>query len=183
MVHADTLVALLSADPARWRILGLVQALGRPDAWVGAGVLRDAVWDHLHDRPPVPPRGDVDVVWFQRAAADAAEDRRLEARLRAQAPDIAWSVKNQARMHRRNADAPYASTLDALRHWPETATAIAARRRDDGTCEIAAPFGLADLFELRLRPTPRFEGEKRPVFLDRVAKKGWLRTWPGLRMV
>ena len=65
-----------------------------------------------------------------------------------------------------------------MRHWPETATAVAARRTDQGGCEIAAPFGFDDLFNLVLRPTPRFEGGKRPIYLDRVEVKGWLRSWP-----
>jgi len=38
-----------------------------------------------------------------------------------------WSVKNQARMHLVNSDEPYSSTLDAIKYWPETATAIAIR--------------------------------------------------------
>jgi len=31
-------------------------------------------------------------------------------------PDIRWSARNQARMHIRNGDPPYAGTTDALRH-------------------------------------------------------------------
>ncbi|PLC63479.1 hypothetical protein B9P82_13400 [Citrobacter sp. L55] len=71
---------------------------------------------------------------------------------------IDWSVKNQARMHQRNGDYPYTSTRNALLHWPETATAIAVRLGKEGL-DITAPYGLSDLFELRLRPTPAFEGE------------------------
>jgi uncharacterized protein len=179
--HASTLRAILSNDPLRWRVLDLVRSLALPDCWIGAGFVRNAVWDHLHGRPPSAPSGDVDVVWFDPRRAEPSEDRALEAALRGLEPSVDWSVKNQARMHLRNGDTPYASAVDAMRHWPETATAVAARRTERGSCEIAAPFGLADLFGLVLRPTPRFAGERHRAFLDRVQAKGWLAAWPLLR--
>ena len=156
----------------------MVRALDLPDLWIGAGFVRNAVWDHLHGREPSPPAGDVDVLWFDPSRPDPEEDRRLEAVLTAQKPTVVWSVKNQARMHRRNGDAPYSSTADAMRHWPETATAVAARRTHDDRCEIAAPLGLEDLFRLRLLPTPTFASAKRTIFEDRITAKRWVEDWP-----
>jgi hypothetical protein len=120
--HAATLRAILLNDPLRWQTLGHVLSLQRPDCWIGAGFIRNAVWDHLHGRSPSPPTTDVDVVWFDPTRIDASEDQALEAALRSLQPGIAWSVKNQARMHTRNNDSPYASCTDAMRCWPETAT-------------------------------------------------------------
>lgn len=145
--------------------------------------MRNAAWDYLHGRQASRPGCDVDVLWFDPERIDAAEDRRLEAALRALEPEVGWSVKNQARMHRRNGDAPYASATDAMRYWPETATAVAARRTTRDECDIAAPFGLDDLFELQLAPTPAFAAGKRAVFEDRIDKKRWLAVWPRLRLV
>lgn len=173
---------MLSADPERSRILTLVHSMQLPDGWVGAGFLRNAVWDCLHGRPASRPAGDVDVLWFDPALVDPSEDEAAEARLRALDPSIRWSVKNQARMHLRNGDAPYASAVEAMRCWPETGTAVAVRRTERGGCEFAAPFGFDDLFNLIARSTPRFQGEKRGIYLDRVQRKGWLGTWPLLRM-
>ncbi len=174
--------AILSTDPLRWRILDLVRTLDLPDCWIGAGFVRSAVWDHLHGRTPSRPPGDIDVVWFDRDRANSSEDERLESALRALEPSIDWSVKNQARMHVRNGDAPYSSATDAMRYWPETATAVAARRTADGRCEIAAPLGFDDLFGLILRPTRPFMTDKHPIYAGRIEAKGWLRTWPLLRM-
>jgi hypothetical protein len=84
-------------------------------------------------------------------------------------------------MHQRNEDAPYTSAVDALRFWPETATSVAVRQTGQGF-EIAAPFGLDDLFGLLVRPTPRFVEAKRHIYLDRVRKKQWLRRWPRLML-
>lgn len=101
--------------------------------------------------------------------------------LRLAEPGFAWSVKNQARMHIRNGDTPYTSSADAMRYWPETATAVAARRQGLDGIEIAAPLGLDDLMNLLLRPSLRFSGEKRAIFEDRSQAKAWFTIWPQLR--
>jgi uncharacterized protein len=180
--HDAALRALLEADVERMRLLALVRSLSLPDCWIGAGFVREAVWDALHGRPSTPPSSDVDVVWFDQDRTAPEEDRGLAARLAALDGAVRWSVKNQARMHRRNGDAPYVSATDAMRHWPETATAIGARLTAAGGCELAAPLGLDDLFDLVVRPTQGFRGEKRSVVLERVRSKGWLERWNRLRL-
>jgi hypothetical protein len=176
------LAALLANDPTRMDALRAVRSLGLPDCWIGAGFVRNAVWDHLHGYPRRPPVGDVDVVWFDNRRPIAEIDRAIEASLRLIAPRFDWSVKNQARMHRRNGDAPYKSVADAMRHWPETATAVAVRLADDEAIDLNAPLGLDDLFSMRLRPTQAFEMHKRSVFDKRVADKGWLDRYPLLAL-
>lgn len=86
-------------------------------------------------------------------------------------------------MHLRNADDPYLSATDAMRFWPETATAVGARMGPDGSCEIAAPLGLEDLLGLIIRPTKNFVALKRDVFDARVASKDWLKNYPKLRVL
>lgn len=181
MNNHSRLCSILRADPVRWHLLGVVAALNLPDCWIGAGFVRNAVWDHLHQRPFAPPSGDVDVIWHDRTCPEAEEDHKIEVHLRAMEPSIDWSVKNQARMHLRNGDAPYASAVDAMCFWPETATAVAARRIGADTCEIAAPEGLDDLFTLILRPTALFQTKRRAIYEDRINTKGWLENWPLLR--
>jgi len=176
------LQSLLSGDRERSRILGLVHSLHLPDCWIGAGFVRNAVWDHLHGMPRSKPDGDVDVIWFDPHRAQPGEDKALEERLRTLDAGVHWSVKNQCLMHLRNDDPPYMSALDALRFWPETATAVAVRHTEQGVVEIAAPFGLDDLFDMIVRPTPRFGVARRELYLDRVRTKQWLRIWPSLRL-
>src|ERR1700730_5813084 len=111
--------------------------------------------------------------------------RRLIAQWRpelaAKEPSFRWSVKNQAWMHVRNGELPYESTEDAVRRWPETATAIAVRW-SRSELEILAPFGLSDLFSMIVRPTPSFVGDKFPFFIERVRNKRWLERWPMLSL-
>jgi hypothetical protein len=177
----STLIALLLSDPCRMRLLGIVEGLRLPDSWIGAGFVRTAVWDHLHSRAPSAPAGDVDVVWFDRTSRSADDDRAIEDALAAREPSARWSVKNQARMHARNGDPPYASTEDALRHWPETATAVAVRSAA-GALDILAPCGLGDLFAMIVRPTAAFTGDRLAVVQERVRSKLWLERWPLVRL-
>ncbi|MGF6489273.1 nucleotidyltransferase family protein [Pseudomonas frederiksbergensis] len=181
MNNASRVQTIISADPARWRLLQLVHSLGLPDCWIGAGFVRNAVWDHLHGRFPSPISSDVDVIWFDPCHCTPSDDRVLEAALRDLDPTVLWSVKNQARMHVQNGDKPYICTTDAMRYWPETATAIAVRLREGNTCEVSAPLGLDDLFNLIIRPTWRFTEEKKAMYQKRLKSKGWTTAWPLLR--
>ncbi len=159
-------------------MLRAVASLGLPDCWIAAGAVRNAVWDVLHGYAWSTPLVDVDVIWFDAARADPAQDRALEVRLSAMVPGVDWSVKNQARMHARNGHAPYADCRDAMRFWPETATGIAARLTGGGEMEVQSAFGLDDLVHLLLRPSGT-----EALFQERVAAKRWLEIWPKLRVV
>ena len=183
MKYQQELQRLLLTDPLRMQALCAVRELQLPDAWIGAGLVRDAVWDHLHGYGQRPVTGDVDVVWFDAQRCDPALDSQLQHQLNQLSPGFDWSVKNQARMHLRNGDAPYLSTQHALSYWPETVTAVAVRLTDAGHIEVIAPFGLDDLFELRLRPGPGFEGEKRGIFRERVVGKRWVERYPLLEVI
>jgi hypothetical protein len=105
----------------------------------------------------------------------------LERRLRQLAPEVHWSVKNQARMHLRNGDAPYRDTFDAIAHCLETATAIAARTVK-GQVEVIAPFGVGDLLSLVVRPTPAF-AHKMTIYHERLSDKNGPDFWPRLTMI
>jgi hypothetical protein len=176
------LQSLIASDPGRMRVLHIVKDLGLPDCWIAAGFVRNRVWDHLHEHATSPLPQDIDVIWFEPNESTAQRDAALELALRKRDDTLDWSVKNQARMHERNADQPYRSSLDAMRYWPETATAVGVRLDDEGNIEVSAPFGLDDLFKLIVRPTPRFTAEKHPIYLDRIRSKHWLTHWPRLQI-
>lgn len=179
MTTAESRVsAILQRDPVLAQALPALAALGLPDAWIGAGAVRNPIFDHLHGLPPQPP-ADIDVAWFDPADASPERDAEIEAALRRQVPDLPWSVRNQARMHERNGHAPYAGAVHAIGHWVETVTAVAVRRDLRGQMAITAPHGLDDLLHLVLRPVPAYR-DRLDVFHGRVAAKGWLGRWPRL---
>jgi uncharacterized protein len=183
MDQAALLQKILLSDTLRQRALQVVARFGLPDCWIGAGFVRDAVWDHLHGFTKRSLTGDVDVIWFSRENSNEDNDLHVEQQLCEEMPELRWSVKNQARMHYRNGDAPYTSVADAMRYWPETATAVAVRFSPSGSIEVNAPFGLNDLFELKLLPTPAFLERKLTIFQDRVTSKCWIERYPQLTVM
>ncbi len=173
---------LLEAHAASHALLLHVESIQLPDAWIGAGFIRNSVWDVLHGRTiDVARLADVDVLFFDPDDTGKEREAEIERRLRILAPGIPWSVKNQARMHLRNGDAPYRNTFEAVAHWAETATAIAARTVE-GRVEVMAPYGVDDLLNLIVRPTP-FLGHKMDIYCERVMAKDWLARWPKLTMM
>ncbi len=164
------------------RLLDAIDTTTLPDCWIGAGLIRNAVWDGLHGIcSSAALDADVDVVYFDSADTRVCRDAAIEARLIESMPETKWSVHNQARMHVRNGDSPYVDLEDAMRRWPETATAIAARMRE-GRVELLAPFGIDDLVNLIVRPTPTF-ALKIDAYRIRILAKNWKARWPRLTII
>jgi uncharacterized protein len=182
-LHIDAMAAIIGRDAERMRLLSLVRGLGLPDCWIAAGFLRNAVWDALHGRSPRQFYDDVDVIWFDPGSVSAERDAKLESDLARQDGVVRWSVKNQARMHRRNGDAPYASAASAMCHWVETTAAVAVQIDEEGALRFSTPLGTDDLFDMVVRAGPRFRDDKHDIFLARVAEKRWFEHWPLLRLV
>jgi uncharacterized protein len=177
MLTVQDVANFVGGQPLLMGLLRAVDTLAIDDCWLGAGVIRNAVWDYLHDYPVQLAAGsDVDVVYFDHLKVHSEID--LEHRLAKNCAAVPWSVRNQARMHERNGDPPYRDTEDAVRCWPETATAIAAGLRN-GRVQIIAPHGVDDLVHLIVRPTPAFK-TKPSVYERRLASKEWARHWPRL---
>ncbi|MFT5236225.1 MAG: hypothetical protein ACI90A_001594, partial [Shewanella sp.] len=121
--HEELLITWIGQDPLRIRALQLVNALHLPQGFIAAGFVRNLVWDKLHDVVQSKPLADIDVIYFNPNDISTAADKAFERQLRQLAPELPWSVKNQARMHIRNGDDPYLSSLDAMGYWPEQETA------------------------------------------------------------
>ncbi|UTM56009.1 nucleotidyltransferase family protein [Photobacterium sp. CCB-ST2H9] len=176
---ADRLSQWLRQDDLRMSVLAVVESLNLPQAYVGAGFVRNLVWDHLHGYNPPTSLNDVDVVYFDPSEQTQEKAWQTEAQLNREYPFVVWQVRNQALMHTRNGDQPYTSTMDAISYWVECETAVAARSVA-GELDIIACFGLTSLFAGCLTHNPR-----RPftAFQTRVAEKQWLEHWPGLKVV
>ncbi len=185
--NADDLKTAIINQPEMMADLEAVAALELPQGCIAAGYFRNFVWDVLHGHEVRTPLHDVDVLYYDPDCLEEEAEKEFDARLREINPRRNWSVKNQARMHLKNGEPPYGSVEDAMRHWPETATAVGARLKGgaDGTdfaeLEIVAPFGLEDLLGLRVRQSPYFRD--RHIFLNRISEKEWLQNWPRLEVI
>lgn len=161
--------------------LQTVQQLNLPDWAIGAGFVRNAIWDRLHGFEKPPPLADIDVLYFDRKNTGRQSEIHIEDALHEALPDRPWSVRNQARMHLRNNDSEYENTQDAISHWLETPTCVAVRLEANGAFHILSPFGLEDLLNMRVRPTV-MGLKKQDQYRDRIRTKNWQLVWPKLKV-
>lgn len=159
----------------------VVRALEIPNAYIAAGYVRNLVWDLLHDYTVRTTLDDVDIVYFDLLDLSEETEKELEGILKSRSNKYKWSVKNQARMHHSKNDNQYASVEDAMKRWPETATAVGIRLDKQDNIEILAPHGLVDLFNLKIRQSPYFAD--RVLFMQRIENKQWLIKWPLVQIV
>lgn len=163
----------------RMEALKTAATLNLPDWCLAAGFLRNLVWDKLHDHETPTTLSDVDLIYFNPQEISSHIDQEYEATLRTRC-DLPWSIKNQARMHLRNKDAPYSSSSDAMTYWVELQAAIGARISNAGDVTILAPFGLNIFFDNSITLN-----QKRPrpeAFKQRIEEKKWLERWPKLHV-
>ncbi|HGM5490324.1 TPA: nucleotidyltransferase family protein [Serratia fonticola] len=170
----------LHQDSERMQALCTARRLGLHDWCLGAGFVRNLVWDRLHGFTVSTPLNDIDVIHFDPRHSDAERDQMLESRLLEWLPQP-WSVKNQARMHLRSNRAPYRNSEDAISYWTEIETAVGARLWADDSIQLVAPFGLQALFNNTITFNPKSDNQL--AFEQRVAEKQWLEHWPKLKRV
>ncbi len=169
------LISLLLSDKNRVEMLQAVKMLDLPEGWIGAGFIRNLVWDYLHGFSP-SPLSDVDVIYFDRDKN--LSDSSVESQLQRMVPAVNWQARNQAVMHVRNNHEPYSDIEDAISYWPEKETAIAVRLTSFGVIEVIAPFGLESLFAGEISRNPQSSID---LFEERVLGKQWLHRWPKLK--
>jgi uncharacterized protein len=177
------LVEVLSGEPWIIRALTAVAASGLPDAWVGAGAIRDVVWGTLYGSFDPAAVRDVDVAYFDPADLSMERDVAAQDTL-SQLADLPWEATNQAAVHtwyHQYFGGPpvdsFSCVHDAIATWPETATCVAVRLAPEGI-EVCAPHGLADLLggvwrvnPVRVTPAVSMARLKRQRVRDR---------WPGV---
>ncbi|MDO9518722.1 MAG: nucleotidyltransferase family protein [Pseudohongiella sp.] len=167
----------IEADSARMQALAAAASLNLPDWCLAAGLVRNLVWDKTHGYRTLTGLNDIDFIYFDPADDSEVRDYDLE-KILASVVDLPWSVKNQARMHKRNHDNPYRSTLDAMSYWPEVETAVGAALNSFGDVILISPFGFESLFNRTV--TINAKRPKPLVFNERMINKRWLKTWPKL---
>lgn len=169
---------IIQDDPWMIDILKTVRNLELNDCWIGAGFVRNKVWDVKHGKTRTP-LNDIDVIHFDDIRTEKTFDQQLEERLKDSSPSLNWSVKNQARMHLRNNHEPYSNCNHAISFWPETATSVAIRLNAQDEIECIAPHDLKDLFNLLVVPTPDFNPT---TYRERIAQKEWEKSWNQLKI-
>ena len=186
MHRTDSLIAHALADPINARVLDVLEALEIPDAWLASGCVFQAVWNGLTARPPGYGVNDYDVFYFDPDTSYEAEDAVIRRCAEALAGiDAEVQVRNQARVHLwypQKFGRPYpplANASESLSRFLAPCCAVGLRRTG-GLCQIAAPFGLDDLFAMIVRPNPLTSGPQAQY----EQKSGrWKSKWPEVKIL
>ena len=159
------LAEIVRATPTTWAVLQTARDLDLPDWMIFSGAVYQPVWNHLTGRPLDYGIKDYDLAYHD--ASDVsyeAEDvviKHVAAAFEPPLRDLV-EVRNQARVHlwfadKFGGDEPYPpleTSAAALKRFVATAFCVGVRLEADDSLTVHAPFGLEDLFALRLRPNP-----------------------------
>jgi hypothetical protein len=178
------LEAILRAAPSLMQVMETARDLALPDWLIVSGAVYQRVFNHLTGRDPDYGIRDYDLAYFD--ASDIsyeAEDVVIRRVAAAFEPPLREQieVRNQARVHVWFEDKfgepypPLSCSAGALERFVSPTNAVAARLGADGRIVIVAPFGLEDLFAMRLRPNPI----RKTGGFDRTAA-GMKSRWPEL---
>ena len=169
-------------NPDMMAILTIIRDLELKDSWLAAGSVRNFIWNILSDKPAFDRETDVDVIFFD-PDVSYEETLAIENKLREDFPQYQWELKNQVYMHLHSPHtAPYTSSRDAMSKYPERCTAIGLRLHTDSTLELFAPYGLEDILNFQVRPTPHFleNQDRMKLYQQRLSKKNWREKWKNL---
>ncbi len=157
------LIELVRASPTLMRVLTLARDFDLPDWLLVAGSIYQTVWNSLTGRDPDHGVKDYDLVYFDPDPSWDAEDvqiNRAAAFFPAPLAEMV-EVRNQGRVHLwfegkfGQPYAPLASTAEMVERFVCPAFSVGLRLRPDDSFDLIAPFGLEDMFAMRLRPNPR----------------------------
>ncbi|MFC3079292.1 nucleotidyltransferase family protein [Phenylobacterium terrae] len=157
------LEAILRRTEGLMKVMETAQQLALPDWLIFSGAVYQPVINHLTGRPLDYGLKDYDLGYFDPSDTSyEAEDvviRKVAAAFEPPLRDLV-EVRNQARVHLwfegkfGEPYAPLSRSAEALERFTSATFAVGARLEPDGEMTIVAPFGLEDIFALRLRPNP-----------------------------
>ncbi|MEQ8484866.1 MAG: nucleotidyltransferase family protein [Pseudomonadales bacterium] len=182
----DELCQIVNASAWFQRALRAARELGLPSWCIGAGAVRNLVWDHLHGYAEPSSLADVDLAYFDSTEV-AGEERVHQLRIEQYCSDFPWEVTNQAHVHLwyehhfGHAVAPLRSLHEAVASWPEFATCVGVTQDADGRVQVISPHGLDDLFSMKVRRNP--VRVSIDTFRRRTETKRYAQRWPLVTIV
>lgn len=170
-----------------WPALVAVRSLNLSSWCIGAGAVRNLVWDSLHDFHTPSALSDIDVAHFDASDLSAGSDAEIQRRLSNVYQFGQWEVTNQAAVHTwfeaafGHPVSPLVSLEDAVASWPEFATSVGLTLRDDDSIGVIAPYGLDDLFAMVVRRNPMRVSVD--TYRKRIEQKQYQKRWPHVTIV
>ena len=178
---------LIRTDPLVMSVLRAARRLCLPDWRLASGAVYQTVWNALTGRPSGHGIRDIDLIYFDGSdLGREAEERAIaSARPSLAAIDPPVEIRNQARVHRwyeQRFGARYPQlrcTDEALVYYAARTHAVAVRLDADDRLSIAAPFGLADVFAMRLVPNPVLDAAR--TYTEKAVRMK--AAWPEIEIV
>lgn len=186
MKYRDDLIKIIENSDITIQRLESVKSLSLEHWCIGAGAIRNLVWDHLHNLAEPSLLTDVDVAFFDPFDISQKQDDDYLLKLKQLDPDTPWEVTNQAGVHLwfepyfGSSVDPLTSLTEAVSTWPEYATCVAAYIDVNNTIQIIAPYGLEDLFNIHVRRNPSRVSIE--VYEQRVKSKNYNQRWPNAQI-
>jgi len=172
---------IIRSDAGLMRLLTILRELALPQWRLVAGCLYQTVWNVLTGRPRGTGINDYDVIYFDADdlswGAEDAVIRRVATATRGCVGPV--QVRNQARVHlwfasRFGCNYPRLCCADeSLRYYASLVHAVGVRMTEDDRLDIAAPFGLDDVFSMRIRPNRALDNATSHTEKAARAKATW----------
>lgn len=161
-VQRAELDRIIRSSALLMEVLTALRDDGLPEHLLVAGAIYNLVWNRLTGRPDLTGINDIDVFYFDDGDLSyKAEDIVIQrfARRFAHLP-LPVQIRNQARVHLwfeqkfGSPFSPLTSSAEMLGRYASKTHAVAAHLKDNDTLALHAPFGLDDIFSLRITPNP-----------------------------
>ncbi|MEE4011268.1 nucleotidyltransferase family protein [Roseibium sp. FZY0029] len=178
---------IIRSIPHVMEILTTLRDLDLPDAWLVSGGIYQTVWNVLTNRPMLHGIKDFDIIYFDGQDLSYEAEDAVIGKVNEALPE--WvsllEVRNQARVHLwyqqrfRRPYRPLDCAMDSLVTYASRTHAVAARLTKDGRMVLHAPFGLANLFGMRL--VPNYTQPNAETYVEKAERMKAL--WPELTVV
>jgi hypothetical protein len=154
MYSNNTQLQILLSNSIIATVLPAIAQLNLPNWWLAGGAVRNTVWRSLFGQECNLFIKDFDIAFFDNVG-NREQELVAKSTLKTQFPGQEFDVKNQASFGNwRVGGMTYNSTENAIQNWLHTATAVGVRMNKQGEWQFFTPYGLDDLFNGIIRPTP-----------------------------
>ena len=168
----------------------LITSLEFPDGcpwYLAAGCINQTVWNYLTGRDILYGIGDYDLVYWSRNISTEEQDKyRVIIEKKYKSLNIELDIHNQARIHTRYPDLfgisidQFKTAEEAISSWPSTVGCIGVTGGLKKNISVFAPFGLSDIFEMKLKYNPKTVIPTK--YIPHKLEK-WKSKWPELRAI
>ena len=177
----------LSRNPTLLTVLDRAATLALPGWYLTAGCLFQTIWNVTTARPPEQGIKDYDLFYYDPTDLSYEAEDQVIRTARELFSDLPAEVelRNQARVHLwyeakfGTPCPPHPSTEAAIDTFAATTCCLGIRLEQADHWRVYAPHGLADIFNLVLRPNPVLA--PREVYEAKAER--WRGEWPELRVL